>query len=406
MKKGLYILFFFFLLFLILRLDLSLDLSMQDQVIGTLTQREDNEVMSLLFHPQEQILLSSDINGCVHFNLFDLDSNTVSFPQGLAQNAFRPHAKGSCRTIDMLVSSSDSMVTGGSDGRVVISSFDPKVVSKYQFENSINVVKSLTETLLVAGDDEGVLLGIDLRQNKKAFSIHEQSDYISSICSALPSQSPLKAIIATSGDTTLAVYDLRAVTTSDETKRKKDRLVAMSDRQEDELNCCIVLNQEQNVLTGDANGVVGIWKQGFWGDLKDRVPLYQGSEASKSGMDGSHSIEGMKKISEKEYLVVTSDGVIRQVNLFPNEVARIIGVHANVDETQVASISAFDCDIDLGIVATSSGDSQARIKFWSLNNSSSGDDEKSDTGNPPLKPKNKIQTSAAKASQQSFFNDL
>jgi hypothetical protein len=399
-------LFFFFLLFSLLHLDHSLDMSMQDQVIGALTQREDNEVMALLFHPQEQILLSSDINGCVHFNLFDLDSNTVSFPEGLAQNPFTPHAKGSCRTIDMLVSSSDWMVTGGSDGRVVISSFDPKVVSKYQFENPINVVKSLTETLLVAGDDEGALLGIDLRQKKKAFSIHEQSDYISSICSALPSQSPLKAIIATSGDTTLAVYDLRAVTTSDETKRKKDRLVAMSDRQEDELNCCIVLNQEQNVLTGDANGVVGIWKQGFWGDLKDRVPLYQGSEASKSGMDGSHSIEGMKKLSEKEYLVVTSDGVIRQVNLFPNEVARIIGVHANADETQVASISAFDCDIDLGIVATSSGDSQGRIKFWSLNNSSSKDDEQSDTGKPPLKPKNKIQTSAAKASRQSFFNDL
>lgn len=376
---------------------------MRDQIIGNLTLREDNELMSLLFHPQEQILLAADVTGCLHFNLFDLDSKICSFPEGMAEKPFQPHKKGSCRSIDLLSSEDSKIVTGGSDGRVVISSFDPQIVSKYKFSNPINVVQSLTESLILAGDDEGALFGIDVREPKNVFTIHEQEDYISAICPALPSVSPLKAVISTSGDCTLAVHDLRVIGN----KKNKASLVAMSDPQEDELNCCIVLNQEQHVLTGDANGVVGIWKQGYWGDLKDRLPLYQRSEGSRGAMDGSHSIDGMKKINEKEYVLVTSDGIIRNVNLFPNEVNRVVGVHQNEDDSQVATISAFDCDLDLGLVATSAGDSKGRIKFWSLKKTIDSDQNPDNEEDTPLPKKgNKIHRSSVKSSNQSFFSDL
>lgn len=372
---------------------------MQDQVIGNLSKREENGVMCLKFHPEEQILLSTDINGYVHFNLFDLETRKCSFPEGLSESPFAAHKQGSCRTLDFL--SCSKIVTGGEDRRVVVSSFDPKIVSKYSLPNPVNVVKSLTENLLLAGDDEGALTGIDIRHSKQVFSIHEQEDFISSICPALPSASPLKAVIATSGDATLAVYDLRVLSSNTDKKRSKNSLVAMSDPQEDELNSCIVLNQEHHVVTGDASGVVGIWKQGYWGDLKDRLPLYPRSESS---MDGAHSIEGMKKINEKEYVVVTSDGIIRQINLFPNEVSRLVGVHRNPDDTEVTTITAFDCDVDLGLVATSAGDSNGTIKFWSLKKST--DHLENTTGGDSPKVQKEIQQSSAKASKQSFFSDL
>jgi WD40 repeat protein len=361
--------------------------------LGEATGRSDNEILSLKFHPEEQILLASDVAGCVHFGLFDLeDTKSCSLAEGMDKKLFQPHKGESCRAIDLIPSSEEggySIVTGGADGRVAISSFDPKVISKYKFENAINVVKTVGNNMVIAGDDEGAIFGIDVRTKKKVFSIHEQEDYISSITFG-QSESPLKSVVCTSGDCTLGVYDMRSI--SDD-KKRKDRLVAMSDQQEDELNCAVVLNSEQNLCTGDANGVIGIWKQGYWGDLKDRIPLYGKSETPQGGMDGSHSIEGMKAIGDKEMLVVTSDGVVRVVSIFPNQVDRILGVHRSADDSEIATISGFDCDVDLALVATTAGDSEGRIKFWSLKNTQ-------------VDHKHIHKTSADKASRQSFFSDL
>ena len=370
-----------------------------DQVLSKYTGTEDNEIFSLLFHPAEQILLSTDVAGCVHFNLFDLESKTCSLPEGMGADPFKPHKGESCRAIDLLGSSEEggySIVPGGSDGRVVVSSFDPKVVSKYKFDNPINAVKCIGNNIILAGDDEGVLIGIDVRQEEKIFTVHEQEDYISSItCGSASSE--LKSVILTSGDCTLAVYDLRSISSTD--KKRKDRLVAMSDQQADELNCAIVMNAEQHLLTGDANGVVGIWKQGYWGDLKDRIPLYQRSETPQGGMDGSHSIDGMMRIEEKQFIVATSDGMIRVVDMFPNQVDRVVGVHRGPDDAEIATMSGFACDVDLGLVATSGGESEGRIKFWNLNNQVEKEKAKK-TAKPVIHP------NAAKASKQSFFSDL
>ena len=368
---------------------------LKDFLLSQATGRDDNEILSLKFHPAEQILLATDVSGCVHFCLFDLHDKICSLPEGMDKKLFKPHKEESCRTLDLTTSSGEggcSIVTGGADGRVVISSFDPKVISKYKFEEAINVVKTVDENLVIAGDDEGVLIGIDVRAKKKVFNIHEQEDYISSI-SFGSTDSPLKSVICTSGDCTLAVYDLRSMSSSDE-KKRKDRLVAMSDQQEDELNCAVVMNSEQHLLTGDANGVVGIWKQGYWGDLKDRIPLYAKSETPQGRMDGSHSIDAIGVVSDKEFLTATSDGVIRVMQMFPNGVKRIIGVHRNADDSEIATVSGFDCEVDLGIVASTAGDAQGRIKFWALSQSSESE-------KPPTQ-----KTNADKANKQSFFSDL
>jgi WD40 repeat protein len=384
-----------------------------DQVLGTHTGRDTNEILSLLFHPSEQILLASDIEGCIHFNLFDLDENICHLPEGMGAKPFKPHKTGSCRTMEVVTASDCMIASGGSNKRVVISSFDPKVISKYVLENPVYSLKALNEHFIVAGDDEGCISGIDIRTKAPVFRIQEQEDYISSITPTLPYTSPLKSIACTSGDCTLAVYDLRMAFSKNNEKKRKDRLVAMSDPQEDELNCSIVLNSEQTLLTGDANGVVGIWKQGYWGDLKDRLPLYQKSDSAQKGMDGAHSIDGLKKIDEKNYILVSSDGIIRECGLFPNQVTKVVGVHRNTDNTEIATISGFDVDVELGLVATTTGDSEGRIKFWRLNSEIDADEEeevpkpsKKQNGKKAAPNKSDLHRDANRASKQEFFSEL
>jgi WD40 repeat protein len=378
---------------------------------------DTNEIFSLIFHPSEQILISADVTGAIHFNLFDLDNKEVSLPEGMGSRPYRPH-KESCRSIDVMPSKSDGgydIISGGSDGRLVVSNFNPASIGKWKVsEQGVNVVKAVDENLLVAGDDDGAIHVVDLRERKKIFSIHEQSDYISALTCGL-SDSPLKSLIALSGDCTLGVYDLRMISSASSGK-KKDRLVALSDEQEDELNCIAVVNAEQNIITGDGHGVVGIWKQGFWGDLKDRIPLY--TKGENSGADGSHSIDGLKKVTEKSFLTVTSDGIIRLMNLFPNDVERIIGVHRSEDETEIATISGFDCDVELGLIATAAGDSSGTIKFWSLDqsNEEQGSDSEQDMHiieKKKLKKKvnkrshkSNVHSNPDRANKQSFFSDL
>ncbi len=383
-------------------------MGLPDHILGNFSKYEENEIFALKFHPAEQILLSGDISGSIHFNLFDAESRApAQLPEGMGENPFRPHKDSTCRSIDLVASSAGyDIVSGGSDGRVIVSNFDPKVTGKWKIADvPINVVSAISENLVIAGDDDGGIHAIDLRERKKILSLHEQTDYISAITTSIGA-SPHKSVVAVGGDCTLAVYDFRGVA--------KDRLVAMSDEQEEELNCVAVINSEQQVITGDAHGVVGIWKQGYWGDLKDRLPLYLKSE--NVGADGSHSIDGIKVVGEKKFVSVTSDGIIRMCSLFPNQVDRVIGVHQGQDDKEIATISGFDCDIDTGLIATACGDAAGTIKFWSLDGQKkvveNESDDEEEIPKKSSKKKRKTGTKAVshtnpdKARKQSFFSDL
>ena len=349
---------------------------MQDFVLSkNILNRQVCEVASLMFHPDEQILISGDMNGNIDYLLYD-ENATCS--HGNDGKSFNPHKGASVRCMDY-IPNVNGVVSSDADGRIVLSSFDPKIVSSWKFKDGMNTVRVLNENILVGGDDEGKIRGIDIREKKSIFSISKdgQTDFISSLtmgCTA----SPLKTLVSTSGDCTLAVYDLRSTTKS---------IVAISDEQEDEINCSLLMNNEQHVLTGNANGVVGIWKQGYWGDLKDRLPLYN----KGVGVDGSRSIDYMKKIDETHFLTVTTDGVIRLVNLFPNVVEKIIGVAQDS-----ATVSAMDCDIESNLIAIcNGGDEKGTIKFFNIANIETNDPVQFTKSDNP-----------EKANRQSFFGDI
>lgn len=338
------------------------------------------EISSLLFHPEEQILLSATLSGHIDFNLYDED-----FSVSRSAVDFQPHKTGSIRALEYL---NGKLVSVDSAGKVCLSSFDPKVIRRWKLgSEGIGAVCAVPKSsLVICGNDDGEIFGLDIRQkDPDIFRIKEQSDFISSIIIGKPNE--LKTIVATSGDCTLGVYDLRKTSNS---------LVALSDEQEDEMNCALLMNSEQHVLTGNANGVVGVWKQGYWGDVKDRVPLY-----NKGKLEGACSIDFLKKIDENQYLATTSDGIIRLMNLYPNTTKQIVGVHRTADNQEVGTITAMDCDLSSGLVATTNGDELGTIKFWNFN----------DKQSPPpsakkLKSAKSQHVNPDKANRQGFFGEI
>ena len=330
----------------------------------------EDHAFTVVFHPEEQILACSFVTGHIKFYAFDMDAKTVE----LVEERYRPHKK-SCRLLAFEKAGS-WIASAGSDGRLVVSNMDPKSIwSSEMIESGISALAVSTETsgLVASGDDDGVVRLYDIRDKARrtpAIEFSEQMDYISSL-SFLDND---QTILSTSGDRTLASLDLR---------KNKKCLGAMSDEQEDEILSCAIVLDGKKVLTGDSAGIIGVWKNGFWGDIKDRIV----------DLKGISSIDCMRKISEDRVLVGGSDGIIRELSLYPNNnFSSIIGYHDNN-----AQIESLAIDLDLKLVASVAHDSI--VRFWGIPEKEAKVNVKKVVKLPPVK-------TAKAAEKQSFFMDL
>ena len=86
----------------------------------------------------------------------------------------------------------------------------------------------LSKDVLVTGDDDGQIKIWDLRTKTCVYDVHEQKE---GTITDLTSDSQKAYLFSTSNNGTLGVYDLRKSNTA------KDKLFAMSDEMEEELNC-------------------------------------------------------------------------------------------------------------------------------------------------------------------------
>jgi len=325
----------------------------------------EDHAFSATFHPEEQILACSFVTGHIKFYAFDLDAKKVD----LVEEKYKPH-KQSCRLL-AFSSHGEWIASAGSDGRVVVSNMNPKSIwssSKVDAGISALIVSSETSGLIAAGDDDGCVRLYDMREKtNKAPSIEftEQVDYISSL-TFLDSD---RTLLSTSGDATLATYDLR---------KSKMALGAMSDNQQDEILSAAVVLDGKKVLTGDSEGIIGVWKNGYWGDIKDRIV----------DLKGLTSVDCMQKISEDRILTGGSDGIIRELSLLPNSrIASVVGFHEN--NAQIESIAV---DLDLKLAASVAHDQV--IRFWRIPEKSNSKEKLA-----PIK-------STKAAEKQSFFSGL
>ncbi|QDZ20630.1 WD40 repeat domain-containing protein [Chloropicon primus] len=157
------------------------------------------------------------------------------------------------------------------------------------------------------GYDDGKLEVYDRRALGKGASpvpvahFVEHTDFVS----AMDLVSPGQQLVSTSGDGTLALFDLR-----------KRKLVARSeDDADDEMLSVRVMKGGKKVVCGHQSGVLSIFSWGYWNDCSDRFPGHP------------ESVDAMVKVDEDTLLTGSSDGLIRIVSVLPNKALGVVGEH-------------------------------------------------------------------------------
>lgn len=123
----------------------------------------------------------------------------------------------------------------------------------------------------------------------------EHDDFIS----GLDYDPTSKVMVASSGQGTVSVYDIR-----------KPKMLAMSDNQDDELLSICIVKDTRKVVVGSQEGVLNIYSWGDWGDCTDRF------------IGHPNSIDTICKIDEDTVATGSSDGIIRySANLSGKEIS-------------------------------------------------------------------------------------
>lgn len=148
----------------------------------------------------------------------------------------------------------------------------------------INAVKLLTENILATGDDGGTIKLWDVRTGSEAMEYSDHTDFISDFDYDPNS----KTLVASSGQGTISIYDIR-----------KPTMLTMSENQDDELLSICIVKDRRKVVVGSQEGVLNIYSWGDWGDCTDRF------------LGHPNSIDTICKIDEDTIATGSSDGIIR-----------------------------------------------------------------------------------------------
>ncbi|KAF4692295.1 WD domain repeat-containing protein 55 [Perkinsus olseni] len=295
------------------------------------------------FHPAEQLLASATISGDVIFHTYDQESRVVE-----KAGHFHTHRQ-SCRVVRWQPTQGDWIMSGSADGTVSQNDRSGKQLWLSSKMNAgVSTMEVINDTgLVAAGSDEGQILVFDPRIHGKKSTVVKfpdedlQEDYITQLLV----ENDGKSLLSTSGDATLGCYDLRY---------NKQKLKAMSDNQENELLSMCLVKDSKKLLTGDQNGVVGIWNYDYWGDVKDRI----------THMQNVTSLDNMIALDDSTVVCGGGDGYVRVFCVFPNAVRGVLGGHtdASTGKPLAAEIESMHADLDEGLVATVGQD--YHVKFW------------------------------------------
>jgi len=262
-------------------------------------------------------------------------------PEALRTELLRKVAnhEESCRTARFL--SADRLASASADLFTCVSDVETgRRVWRGKLKAAGNSLLPLPDcSQFAVGDDDGSIAVYDVRQKKPTRRFSENSDFISGMALGVDGFS----LCATSGDGTLAVYDLR--------KNDTKGLIAMSDFQEDELLSISIVKEGKKVICGSQEGNLLIFSWGDFGDQKDRIKGHP------------MSIDAMVPFTEHSVLTGSSDGKIRVVSIHQKEYGNcIVG---SVGEHGVYPLEGLALSADRGLLVSVSH-AEPAVKVWSL----------------------------------------
>ncbi|KAF9034693.1 WD40 repeat-like protein [Hymenopellis radicata] len=264
------------------------------------------QVFDLAFHPTHCTAYTCLMSGQVKAISYDHSGRyKESFSVSVSQR--------SCRGISINEDGSNIYVVGKGKALHTLDTLTGKVIQSRTkaHDSPINRVKHLTPWLLSTGDDDGVIKLWDPRKKESIRKHSQHFDYITDFLWL----DDKKQLVATSGDGTLSVMDVRS---------KKTEPFAHSEDQEDELLCIAPIKGSSKAVVGMQTGVLSIFNRSSgWGDCVDRVPGHPQSVDTMCNLP-----ESLPDVDVSSTLLTgSSDGIVRAIQVFPTKLLGVVADH-------------------------------------------------------------------------------
>ncbi|KAF7366632.1 Protein monoubiquitination-related protein [Mycena sanguinolenta] len=287
------------------------------------------QIFDVVFHPKEAVVYTAALTG--HVKAF-------AYNQATHKNVFsvRP-SKRSCRALTIDDDGTRLHAAGKSKAIYTLDTANGEIVETRvgAHDDPINRIKHVMPWLFATGDDNGVIkaghsrtlhstLLWDPRQ-QQAIRAHKQHfDYITDLL-WLPDKHHL---LATSGDGTLSVMDVRS---------KKTTPFAQSEDQEDELLAATTIKGGAKIVVGTQLGILSIFNRSSgYADCVDRVPGHPSSIDALCSLPPAFLESAAAPGMENTVLTGSSDGLVRAVQVLPT---RLVGVVADHGELPVERLA-------------------------------------------------------------------
>ncbi|KAH9854606.1 WD40 repeat-like protein [Lenzites betulinus] len=271
------------------------------------------QIFDFAFHPNQPLVCTGLLTGHIKAFTYDEQGNHE------AKFSLRP-AKKSCRALAMSADGGQLWAAGKAKAIHTIDVGTGEVVDTRAgaHDAPINRLKRLLPTLLASGDDDGVIKLWDPRKPDAVRKYTHHFDFISDFMWL----DDKKQLVATSGDGSLSVMDVRS---------KKAEPIAQSEDQEDELLSILPIKGGQKVVVGTQLGILSIFnRKSGWGDCVDRIPGHPQS------IDALCAIPSHYPNAHSTILTGSSDGLLRAVQLLPTKLLGVIADHGEFPIERIA----------------------------------------------------------------------
>ncbi|KAK2977151.1 hypothetical protein RJ640_027764, partial [Escallonia rubra] len=270
------------------------------------------------FHPSNQIVAAGLITGDLLL-LLEVHAHTES-----------------CRAL-RFVNEGRAILTGSPDLSILATDVETgSAIARLENAHgaAVNRLVNLTATTIASGDDDGCIKVWDTRQRSccNTFEVHEE--YVSDITFASDSMK----LLATSGDGTLSVCNLRS-----------NKVQTRSEFSEDELLSVVIMKNGRKVICGTQAGTLLLYSWGCFKDCSDRfVDL------------SPNSVDALLKLDEERLITGSENGLISLVGILPNRIIQPIAEHSDYPVERLAFSH------DRKILGSISHD--WTLKLWDLDN--------------------------------------